>query len=399
MAPSRRRSGFTLAELLVGLAVTSIVMTAVVAIFIGVQRSYQAEIEVKTLTENGRGALLFIERVLPMAGYGLDPRAAFDVTGTAARDNENIQGLTYSPAQPAIPGAANMVVSDDLAFRFRDPAFLRAGRINTGNTLITIDTAIGMVVPVGKMLMVGCRGGSDYTMVRVTTATTPTALTIAVNTTGIAPFVASTAPCLQGTGANSPWVFMVQEHRLRIVNLGGRPWLVSFRNLNDSTLTVNQDNFDPIAPDVEGFQIAFGMNRARPSLTCCQAAPDGTGNSNFIIGDLSPETFFAQPAGVLGSLPDYRTGYDKPERYSAHPANIRSVHVALVLRSSRPLPDGKRDLQSGTIFNYAGPAGRDGYRRSLFHTGINTPNLNSRSGFMPALRSSSDLRDLNSWGG
>src|SRR6476620_10712623 len=80
--PSLSR-GFTLAELLVGLAVTSIVMTAVVAIFLGVQRSYQAETEVKLITENGRGALLFLERVVPLAGYGLDPRVAIDVSNQA----------------------------------------------------------------------------------------------------------------------------------------------------------------------------------------------------------------------------------------------------------------------------------------------------------------------------
>ncbi len=394
-----RRSGFTLSELLVGLAVTSIVMTAVVAIFIGVQKSYQAETEVKIITENGRGALLFLERILPLAGYGVDPRVAIDVTGTLARDNQDVSTVTYSPTQTALPAPAGLVISDELALRFRDPAFLRGGRINTANTQVTVDTALGVGLPVGKMLMVGCRGGTEFAMVRVTTAALATDTVVAV-ATATTPFSASSATCLQGTGGNSPWVFMIQEHRLRIVNLGGRPWLVSFRNLQASVTDLSLDNFDPIAPDVENFQVAFGMNRARPGLACCQTAPDAAGNSNFIVGDAVGDNFFAQPTGVLGTLPDYRTGYDKIERYGAHPANIRSVHLALVIRSTRAMPDLRRDLRTDDLFNFDAPVPvTDGFKRSLFHTSVNTPNLLSRTGFMPALRTSTDLRDLNSWGG
>lgn len=345
--------------------------------------------------------MLFLERVLPLAGYGLDPRVAFDVgtpTG-AGRDNVDVQLITFSPQDAGIPGSAGTIVTDDLAFRFRDPAFLRAGRLDSGNSQVTVDTAWGVSLPVGKLLMVGCRGAAEYAMVRVTTSALATATTVAV-ANAAAPFNTNSSLCLQATGATSPWVFLVQEHRLRIVNMGGHPWLVSFRNLQADVTDLTLDNFDPIAPDVESFQVAFGMNRARPGLSCCQTAPDPLGNANFIVGDAYLETFFSQPSGVLGTLPDYRTGYDKPERFLGHPANIRSVHLALVLRSSRALPDGRIELQTGNLFNYAAPTPvTDGYKRSLFHSGVSTPNLLSRSAFMPALRSSADPRDLNCWGG
>jgi type IV pilus assembly protein PilW len=398
---AQHRRGFTLAELLVGLAVTSIVMTAVVAIFVGVQRSYQAETEVKYITESGRGALLFIERTLPLAGYGIDPRVAFDVSNQSARDNQNINLMAFTPAQPALPTGVNgpAVIGDELAFRYRDPAFLRAGRLNSGNTTVTVDTPLGVGLPVNKLLMVGCRGGSDYAMVRVTTAAAATATSVSVSNAG-APFVASSANCLTGTGASSPWVFIIQEHRLRIVNLGGRPWLVSFRNLEDGVLALNNNNYDPIAPDVESFQVAFGMNRARPALTCCTAAPDTGGNTNHIVGDAIGETFFAEPANLLSSQPDYRSGYDKPERFLARPANIRSVHIAIVLRSSRNNPTGAQQLRTDDLFNYDAPAPiLDGFKRSNFHTAIMVPNMVSRSGFSPALRTTAVTNDLNSWGG
>jgi type IV pilus assembly protein PilW len=361
-----------------------------------VQRSYQAETEVKYITENGRGALQFLERTLPLAGYGIDPRVAFDFTNQATRDNQNITAMSFTPTQTAMPGAT--VIGDELAFRYRDPAFLRAGRLNSGNTSVTLDEALGVALPVKKLLMVACRGGVDYAMVRVSTAAAATATSISV-TNAAAPFVTSTANCLTGTGSNSPWVFVVQEHRLRIVNLGGRPWLVSFRNLEDGVTTLSADNFDPIAPDVESFQVAFGMNRARPSLTCCTTAVDTGGNTNHIVGDAIGESFFAQPANVLTSLPNYRTGYDKPERFLARPANIRSVHIAFVVRSSRISPNGMTELRTDDLFNYDAPAPTsDGFKRSLFHTAIMTPNLVSRSGFGPALRTGGGT-DLNSWGG
>ena len=400
MRTLRRRGGFTLSELLVGLVVTSIIMTATTAIFIGVQTAYQAETETKVITENGRGALMYLERVLPLAGYGLDPRIAFDVSGTVARDNQDVRTVGYTPGQPAINGPADTVVTDDLAFRYRDPTFLRPGRLSSA-TLVTLDQPLNLSLAVGKLLAVGCRGGAEFAYVRLTAAAVPADTTLAV-AAAAAPLTSSTNSCLQATGTGSPWVFLVQEYRLRVVNLAGRPWLVAFRNLESNVTNLNAP-FDPIAPDVEVFQFAFGMNRARPlpALPCCQTPPDLAGNSNFLVGDAAGETFFAQPANVLTVNPSYATSYDDPSRFTALPANIRSVHVGLVLRAARRgANDGRLIARTTNLMNWtsANP-GNDTYVRSLFHSAINTPNLLSRSGFVPALRSAADLRDLNSWGG
>jgi type IV pilus assembly protein PilW len=394
--PSQR--GFTLAELLVGLVVTSIVMTAVVAIFIGVQRSYQAETEVKIITENGRGTLLFLERVLPLAGYGIDPRLAFDVSAdTSALENRDVKSLTFTPTQPALVGPNDTIVTDDLAFRYRDPAFLKVGRLNGGGTVLTLDEPLGVALPKDKLLLVGCRGGLEARAVRVNADTAAAALTVNV-TPDVTAFAANTNGCLEFTGIASPWIFLIQEHRIRIVNLGGRPWLVSFRDLRHTTTDLSLGNFDPISPDVEQFQIAFGMNRARPTLACCQTAPDSGGN--WLVGDTVGENFFAQPGSPLATGPDYKTGYDQPARYLAHPGNIRSVHVAMVVRSPRPSPNGRLTAKPATLFNHtATNVTNDGFLRSVFHTSVATPNLLSRTGFSPSIRSAAETRDLNKWGG
>lgn len=387
MRASPRNGGFTLAEMMVGLVVTSIVMIATTSIFIAVQNSYQAETEVMNITQSGRGAILFLERVIPLAGYGIDPRVAFDTSNAvvATRDNDAVAGTGGG-------------VTDDLAFRYRDPAFLRPGRL-TSATSIQLNSGLDIGLPPNKLLMVGCgQSGTpgEYRMYR-SQATAVGATTITVAAAG-APFSASSDTCF--TDGVDDWIFLVHEHRLRIRNIGGRPWLVSFRDLTADPAT--SLDFDPIAPDVEGFQIAYGMNRARPSLSCCQAAPDPSGN--WIVGDTTAETLFNQTLTNIWlkatvPLPYYDTGYDDPSRYQLLPANIRSVHVALVVRSSRTDPTGKKGSQAGIVFNCDAGIAQDGFRRSVFHTAINTPNLWSRSAFGPSLRSPTDLRDLNSWGG
>lgn len=401
MRPTSRRGGFTMAELLVGLLVTSLVMTAVTAVFLGVQRAYQSETESKVMTESGRGTVQFLERVLPLAGYGIDPRAAFNMTLANTADNQQVKGVSFTPTPAAaIVGPNDSIVTDDLAFRYRDPAFLNIGQLNAAHTTLTLDRPLQVDLPVGKLLMVGCQGGNEFAYVRVGTAASAgaTAVTVADDAAN-APFPTNTNSCFQSTGSASPRVFLVQEHRLRIVNLDGRPWLVSFRDLRASTTDLSLGNFDPIAPDVEVFQVAYGLARSRPG-GCCNTAPDAAGNGNFVIGDAPSETPFAQPANVMTTAPNLRTGYNDPSRYAAHPANIRSVHVAFIVRAPRTSPTGRKFTASTGLFNWTpGANPPDGFMRNTFHTAIQTPNTLSRTGFLPALRSASTLDDSNSWGG
>ena len=155
-APNSR--GFTLAELLVGLVVTSIVMVAVAAVVIGIQQSYQADTETKVLTENGRTAIDYLERTVALAGYGIDPRIAFDVSSSGGT-----------------PGFANgEVVSDELAFRYRDPSYGVVGTYSSGS--LSVPSKMGFVFPVGTLFAVTCTtpradGTFPTAFVRLTAAT------------------------------------------------------------------------------------------------------------------------------------------------------------------------------------------------------------------------------------
>ncbi|MGV3622032.1 MAG: PilW family protein [Archangium sp.] len=402
MTRAPRNHGFTLAELLVGLAVTSVILVAVTAAVIGVQSSYQRESEVKVLTENGRAAIQYMQRKVELAGYGIDPRMAFDVgalpSGGLARDNLNVMTATFNPAQAPLDGG--VVVTDDLAFRYRDPSWLRGGTFSTGS--ITLQSATDIPLSTGQVMMVVCRGANRMVALSVASNVAAGQSSVPVTVLG-APWGGAVADsCFTGTGANMPWVFLVREQRLRIVNLNGRPWLVAFNSLSANPFDLSLNNFDPIAPDVENFQVAFGVNRAPMGLGCCQTAPDTGGD--WIYGNSrsgsTPEAVFAQPVSPLATTPDYSTGYNEPARFTGAVANIRTVQLSLTMRTSRRDATGRKLSKPLNSFNWEAPTmTEDGFNRAVFHTVVQVPNMLSRSFFVPSLRAASDTRDLNSWGG
>ena len=90
----QRNDGFTLTELLVAMAIASIVMASIYSTYMSQQRSYEITEEVTAVQQNLRAAMFYLERELRMAGY--DPE---ETAGATFHD------LTSSPQQPA-PGTA-----------------------------------------------------------------------------------------------------------------------------------------------------------------------------------------------------------------------------------------------------------------------------------------------------
>ncbi|HEY1086961.1 MAG TPA: prepilin-type N-terminal cleavage/methylation domain-containing protein, partial [Archangium sp.] len=290
MKTPRFARGVTLVELLVSLVIMSVVMLAVMTVFIAVQRSYETMSRTRSAIEGSRAAVSYVERQVRMAGYGIDPRYAFD--------------FTVSGVLPAtVP-----VTTDDLAYRYRDPNWLRRGSV-TGTTLSLINAgglgaSFGLKLQAGQRFMVMCPGGSDWAVFQLNTSRDPTD-TSATVTHVSAPFPAAPACLTQTTGSAIPYVALLQERRIRIRNIGGRPFLVAYRQIRDATGAVVQPdaanlNYDPIAADVEDFQVAYVMNRpgdmaAGPGAfrsACCAGAAvvDSTGNSNWILMDSTSGT-------------------------------------------------------------------------------------------------------------
>ena len=88
---ARNNKGFTLVEILVGLAVSALVLTAVYQIYVAQQKTYIVQEEVAKMQQNLRAALLMMISDLRMAG--------FDPTGDAGA---GIESVAYSLTSPTI---------------------------------------------------------------------------------------------------------------------------------------------------------------------------------------------------------------------------------------------------------------------------------------------------------
>lgn len=378
----------TLAELLVGAVITSIILAAVGAAVIAVQRSYVVESQVRGVVESGRGGMSFLERTVRLAGYGLDPRFAFDFSTI------NIPGQAKDNYSLTLPDGTQ-VVTDDLAFRYRDPAFLRRGSL-TGNQL-TLQTPFGVKLPAGQALILSCHGGQQFYVVRLAGPVSDgDATTAAIENAGapFPPFVAE--PCLESGALGEPaYVMLVHEIRVRLRDMGGRSFLVAYRDFNPVDAN---ENFVTLAQDVESFQVAYVMNRPRPDAAVAPSVVDANSNpANWVLGDAGSSANNAHP-DPDAQPPLYETPYDDALRYNGHPANIRSVRLSFALRSMEREATGREAFPPITLENAPElPAVADGYYRTSITSAVRVPNMLSRSFFNPPLKD--DLGETVNWNG
>ena len=384
------RRGVTLLELLVGTVITTIILAAVGMAVVAVQRSYVVETQVKGAVESGRGGMSYLERSVRLAGYGVDPRFAFDFTPT------NVPGGTKDNFGLTLP-TGEKVVPDDLAFRYRAPAFLRKGSIV--GTQLSLESACGVKLRAGQPLIVSCKGGQEYVVARLSAAVNDaTSISAPVVSYG-SPFPAIGAQeCLGRGGTDAPFVMLLQEVRVRLLVQDGRSFLVAFRDFN---AVAGNTNFVTLAQDVESFQVAYVMNRPRPDtlVTPAPTAVDAASTpANWILGDVgsNPANTMPNPAT---QAPLYTTPYDDALRYNNHPANIRSVRLSFALRSIDREATGRQVFRPIVLENaptYSTVP--DGYFRTSITTAVRVPNMLSRSFFNPPLVSP-ERPDLNHNGG
>ena len=400
MAPSRNsltraRSGFTLLELLVGTATTTIILAAVAMSFVGIQGSYQTESRIKVAVEGLRTATHFIEQRVRMAGYGIDPRFAFDFNAAV------LPGQTKSNHALVFPKGEPRSVTDDLAFRYRDAAYLRRGRFMGAAGLQLESGTFGVDLHKGQRLIVSCNNGKKYLVLRVNTGGVSQNLGASSNFT-VDPALSSITPdetCLTKAGAlDAPYIMLMHEVRLRIMDLEGRPFLMAFRGLDE----LNMDNAVPLVADVESFQVAYLMNRPPqdgpnallPPVDVSSAEP------NWVLGDVgsAERDRFPEPRDPLKPEPQYKDPYDAAIRYSRHPANIRAVRLTVSLRSTAREASGRRAFERENLEDSEEANPPDGFYRTNMTTTVRVPNLLSRSGFNPPV---GDLHPpgSNVWGG
>ncbi|AKQ68724.1 hypothetical protein A176_005636 [Myxococcus hansupus] len=391
--PRGARGGFTLIELLVGVTVSSVVLLAVAGTIIAVNDIFQSNTISKTAVEGSRVGMDYLNHTLRYAGYGLDPAIAFNFDTTGLPD-ERKDNYTQEVAD------WGTFITDDLAFRYRDPMYLRRGQLDaTGAPPYRLDlepaATFGQALRQGQAVMVACPGGQEYFLGRLAGDVTADATTASLEAALPAGQPGNAPRACMADSTRAPFVMLVQEKRMRVEAHGGRPYLVVRHGWAENA------DFDPIASDVESFQVAYLMNRPPANSACCAGLPppDGAVGSGqgWVLGDEDSVVLPKYDADV--PAPTYSTPYDAPLRYNMNPANIRSVSVGLTVRSARHRPSG--DAESARrLINAVPVSGEDMFFRSTVETSVRIPNMTSRAFFIPELRSPGVAGDIkNVWGG
>ncbi len=399
-----RESGFTLVEMAVSLAVVAIVMTLVMGVVIAQKSALQGSEFVRAMNDTGADAMVQIERHLRMAGFGVDPREAFDFSWFDCPTSELVSG----------PGGRKICrdrrdAADRLVFVSRNPDYRidplgtpgctdvdgcphgkawRLGLTTASPPQLTLTAHLGDVFVRGQVLLSVCPSASRWTMSTVldtATATSPGDLTLTLYPTDpTVPFFVNdfSNTCYQ-TGAT---VFQIDRYEYSIQTFNGVPWLMLDTGLDldgdgsDPWTTQDPGDLLPIDPDIEDLQVAYVMNRQAGGT-----APDPSGDwvtgDDKAAGDPPDEPDAAAPA------PQYDTPIADATRQNLNPANIQAVRVSLVVRSEEPDPSQPNGalgdplplLENST--RVLTPAQQGGYRRLVFTTTVSIPNMDSRSMF------------------
>jgi type IV pilus assembly protein PilW len=400
----RKPRGFTLLEIMIALVVSAIALVAAIAAANAQQRAFYNGQKGRAAQNAGRGALLFLEQKLPLAGFGMDAPLALDfgwyVPATGAIDHDRTDA------------------SDELVFYARDPAYWvpadvagaplgRAWNVTElTDTTVSVTSRPDDVFRKGQVLQLVCPGVLRYAYFTVAATTPPSpGGSFAVRLEPVVegnPFRRQDAlaghACLT-TGAR---LFLVDRYRfyVRTVDVGGRtePYLVLDMGVDrDENGTIEDADELLVAEGIESFQVsyvftspAFAAAGETPgtAITLATGAAGTAANTvtrTTFPGTLEPGQSLYEPSSfyrhrLLTPLP--------PERLTNHQANIRTVGIALVARSPEPDPSSSANLVWGAgssllrLNQSATPAwvpADGGYQRAVLETSVTLPNMTVRA--------------------
>jgi type IV pilus assembly protein PilW len=420
----RTARGFTLMELVVTMAIASVVLTAAILVGNSQMQAYAVGARQRIAQAQGRGALLYLEEQVTRAGFGVEPAFAFD-----------FDRYTTGPCPADLAPCARDAVdnSDELVFYARNPRYWVPGEGNvvepSGNawtiagttaSSVTVRARAGDVFRMGQVVLEVCRGAAFYAFATVAKNVKVDAagdvevpLLDAVasdpfNRPDLAAAPTTGASCFAGGLAR---LFLIDRYRFHVrpetVSGNVIPYLVLDqgvdRNLDDA---VNEDDELLVAEGVENLQVGYVLaNAALPtpipgSATPIKlvAAPGGdvrqvpaAAGSTTTADELTVAVFpGAAPAfGESPYLPSSFLGLalgppPAAQRLTDHQANVIALRLALVTRSAatdrssagdtfRPL-----NMTADPAWVVARQvAGRDGYQRALFTSTVLVPNMTS----------------------
>jgi type IV pilus assembly protein PilW len=378
----RRPRGVTLVELMIAVAISSIVLASLFGVVQSQQTAYfQGHLQ-RAAQGSARAALSFVEQRLAIAGYGLDAPLAFDFQyyGNAALSPDQV--IPCPPLAPSSCPRDAVDGSDELVFYARNPRYWvpddRTGAVQpSGNawrveavdtTSVTLTARPGDVFERGRILQLVCKNAEAWAYVTVSargTAQNPSdpsslRLTLFGSSSGN-PFrrqaYAATVACLTGGSARA---FLVDRFRFHVrpvpVPAGYVPYLVLDTGLDvngDGSVTEADETI--VAEGIESFQVGYVMaNEALAPRGTTAGAPiafrsgtagtsanaitllgyDATAERAVGAGEYEPTSWYRYAVGPIPAV--------APERLTDHQANIRAVRIAIVARGADPDPAQRR---------------------------------------------------------
>ncbi len=374
---SQRRRGFTLLELMISIAISSIVLASLFGVVQSQQTAFfQGHLQ-RAAQGSARAALTFVEQRLAIAGYGLDAPLAFDFqyygspTLSPTEDPPPCPALAPSGCpRDAIDG------SDELVFYARNGRYWvpddRSGAVQpSGNAWrvegvdagsVTITARPGDVFQRGRILQLVCKNAENWAYVTVAdkaaslNPTDPSSLRLTLfGSSDKNPFrrqaYAATVGCLTSGSARA---FLVDRFRFHVrpvaVPGGYLPYLVLDTGLDvDLDGKVTEADETIVAEGIESFQVAYVLaNGAVPGttagtpITFNAGAAGASANGITLLGY---DALADRPAdaGEYETTSWYRysvgpTPAIAPQRLTDHQANIRAVRITIVARGADPDP-------------------------------------------------------------
>lgn len=412
MTSLAKARGYTLIELVVATGVAAIVVMGAVALLLAQERAFRSGTDDRALQETGRMALEEITTNLRGAGYGIDPAMAFDFGAMAnARMDRAPPGLLVtvlgsSCATPALcrDSAAG---PDELAFLSRNPFFNHTLVGAPTTTQLSLRGPLLAPLRRGQILQLACLSGAlEWAYVTVGAEVAPSnaaQVDVALQSASGTDFPLQNA-WLARTCFQSGPVTALKVDRFRYFigtytvlgdvrawgTAGARPFLMLDQGLQTDA---GSQLLTAVAADVEDLQVTYLFPGAQAPALGATPAVVGTQLVNGAGGiDLAP---------AIGS-PGYATARGDPTRLTNHPANIRAVRVAVVVRSAtpRPVPGSAADNLVPAAGNRAATAAPEqGYRHLLFETTTTPFNLDARTPYVPAISTTAGADNINVGGG
>lgn len=419
----KRARGFTLPEVLIGASISLAAISAVTAVFISQNRAFLALDLSREASESARDAFLELEPALRRAGYGIDPRYAFDFA------------YYWCPASPCRDSTS---APDHLVFYARNPNYLlvNSGSANPDGTTCatsggctfgnafhltnsaptaagaTLNLPAGVALQRGRILLFACANPQTTTMATVAAAARgPGAVSVSF-VSGTDPYRKAdfSDPCFS-SGYTTALAFLVDRYHYFVQSYGGVPWLVLDQGLDlngDGTTPDAGDANDlvPVAQGIEDLQVSYVLNVNAPAVAqggAAPAAPPGNGPDlptagganagNWVIADYgtgSGATFTGQveePDSTIANMPVYTTSLSDSKRFNTTVANIRGVRIFVGVRSvttdTSAAPSWTGDVARQAMNRSASTLSSGGrFRRYAFFTAVDARSMESRNPFL-----------------